>query len=102
MLVAMSLLALLGLRYPLQMLPVLLFEVAWKLIWLAAVVLPLWASHQLDPATSEKAVECFWVVVPLAVIPWRFVLTQYVRTSGAPWRSDPSPRTTGEPMAPSR
>ena len=42
-------LALLGIRYPLQMLPVLLFELAWKLIWVAAVVQPLWTAHQMDP-----------------------------------------------------
>ena len=51
MLVALSLLWFLGLRYPLQMLPVLLFEIAWKFIWMIAVVLPLWVSDQLDPAT---------------------------------------------------
>jgi hypothetical protein len=39
-LTAMSLLAFLGLRYPVKLLPVLLFESAWKLLWLALVALP--------------------------------------------------------------
>jgi hypothetical protein len=32
LLTVMSLLAFLGLRYPVQMLPIVMFEVAWKLI----------------------------------------------------------------------
>ncbi len=86
MLVAMSLLALLGLRYPVKMLPILLFEVAWKLIWLAAVALPLWLHHEMDPAARELAGEVLWVVVILAVIPWRYVCTDYLSRPGDRWR----------------
>ena len=55
MLVAMSVLALLGLRYPQRMLPILLFEVGWKLTWLGVVALPLWLDGNLTGATREQA-----------------------------------------------
>jgi hypothetical protein len=88
MLVALSLLAFLGLRYPLQMLPILLFELAWKLIWVAVVVLPLWLANQIDPATLRVFYSCLVVLIVLAVIPWRYVITHYVTKPGDPWRSD--------------
>jgi hypothetical protein len=31
---------------------------------------------------------CRWVVIVLAVLPWRYVVTQYVTKKGDPWRSD--------------
>lgn len=86
MLAAMWVLALLGLRYPLRMLPILLFEVGWKLIWLGAVALPLWLDDKLDGATAEQAGKLLWVAVIIAVIPWRHVLAQYVMAPGQPWR----------------
>jgi hypothetical protein len=87
MLVALSLLAFLGLRYPLQMLPILLFELGWKFIWVAVVVLPLWISNQMDPATLQVFYSCLVVLIVLAVIPWRYVVAHYVRKPGDPWRS---------------
>ena len=87
MLVALSLLAFLGLRYPLQMLPILLFELAWKFIWVAVVVLPLWISDQIDPATLNVFYSCLVVLIVLAVIPWRYVFAHYVTKRGDPWRS---------------
>lgn len=85
LLTAISLLALLGLRYPVQLLPVLLLEVVWKLLWLAAVALPRAATGQLDSATSQVLVNCSLVVVIIAVIPWRYAWQGYVRGPGDRW-----------------
>src|SRR4051794_7077349 len=92
MLVALSLLWFLGVRYPLQMLPVLLFELAWKIIWTIVVVVPLWRSDQLEPATLPLFDTCLVVVIPAAVIPWRYVYTHYVTKPGDRWRSDTTAR----------
>jgi hypothetical protein len=86
MLAAMSALAVLGLRYPLQMLPLLFFEVAWKLLWLIVVALPLWSAHQMDADTLETANDCLLVVVFLVVIPWPYVFANYVMKPGDRWR----------------
>jgi hypothetical protein len=91
MLVALSLLAFLGLRYPLQMLPILLFELGWKFIWVAVVVLPLRISNQMDPATLQVFYSCLVVLIVLAVIPWRYVVAHYVMKPGDRWRSDRTP-----------
>lgn len=85
LLTGMSLLALLGLRYPVKLLPLLLLESAWKLLWLSLVALPQAINGTLGTAATETAVNCSLVIVILAVIPWRHVWTQYVRTSGDRW-----------------
>ena len=85
LLAGMGALAALGLRYPLQMLPLLLFELLWKAIYLVAFALPLWRANQITPEAAEdiKAVAMVVILVPL--IPWRYVWTQYVRQRGEPW-----------------
>jgi len=86
MLAAMSALAVLGLRYPLRMLPLLCFELAWKSIWLIAVALPLWSAHRLDADTSETAIECLMAVIFVIVIPWPYVFSNYAMNRGDRWR----------------
>jgi len=54
LLTAMSVLALLGLRYPVRTLPVLLFETAWKVLWLGLVALPHAAAGSLDRGTTSS------------------------------------------------
>ena len=86
MLVAISLLAFLGVRHPLQMLPVLLFEAAWKLMWLAVVALPAWAAGRMDQATWETTFACLLFVPVLAVMPWRHIWARYGTQPGERWR----------------
>ncbi|MFI4954029.1 MAG: hypothetical protein ACHP7M_12900 [Burkholderiales bacterium] len=85
-LAAVSALAVLGLRYPLQMLPLLLFELVWKSIWLVVVALPLWSAHQMDAQTSETARACLMGVIIPIVIPWSYVFANYVTRRGDRWR----------------
>jgi len=86
LLAAVSVLAAVGIRYPLQMLPVLLFELVWKSIWLIAVALPLWSAHRIDARTSETVRDCLLGAVLIPLIPWRYVISQYVTKPGDRWR----------------
>ncbi len=72
MLTAMSLLAFLGLRYPVKLLPVLVFESAWKVLWLAVVAVPQLIAQDMDAATEKLLSSILWVVVILAVTPWNY------------------------------
>lgn len=86
LLTGVSMLALLGIRYPLKMLPLLFFELIWKLVWVLAIGLPLLRSGQLTGAFSETWFSTIMglVVFPLA-IPWGYVVAKFVRESGDRW-----------------
>ncbi|QJY50952.1 hypothetical protein HOP40_27225 [Pseudonocardia broussonetiae] len=86
LLTGMSLLALLGLRYPVRMLPILLLDVVFKAIWFAAVALPHLVADDMDAATSDLLFSCSFVVILLVVIPWGYVWRRYVRAPGDAWR----------------
>lgn len=77
---ALSLLLLLGVRFPVRMLPLLLLQLFYKLIWLVGVGYPLWSAGQLDPAKSGLFQACaIGAVLDLIVIPWPYVFENYVR-----------------------
>lgn len=87
LLAALGLVALLGIRYPVRMLPILLFELAWKTIWLLAIGLPLRIAHQLDAGQAQTLIDCtFGVVLCLIVIPWPYVIDTYFRAAGDRWK----------------
>jgi hypothetical protein len=85
-LLAISLLAVLGIRYPLKMLPLLFFEFLWKAIWVLQWGLPPLLAQQLSPEAQETLTSCLLgvVLVPL-VMPWRYGFKQYVKAPGDPW-----------------
>jgi hypothetical protein len=80
---ALSALMGLGLRYPLQMLPIVFLQLVYKSIWLIAVALPLWSAGHAPGLTKTFVMG---VVGDLIVIPWPYVLTHYVKRSGDRWR----------------
>jgi hypothetical protein len=85
-LLALALLSIVGIRYPLQMLPLLIYEVLWKLIWLIGIALPLYLANQIDADTRASFFEIAPIVVVLPFIPWGYVLANYVRKPGDRWR----------------
>ena len=80
-----GLLSLLGLRYPLQMLPLLLVELVWKAVWLLAFALPRWLDGTLDEAMRTSVIETSLGALLLLVIPWGYLRTHYVMKPGDPW-----------------
>lgn len=83
---AVWLLAFLGLRYPVAMLPLLMFELAWKAIWMIAYGLPQWSAGQYPPTFAEDSFNIAFGAVLLFVIPWGYVWRHYVKAPSARWR----------------
>ena len=84
-LLALAILAIVGVRYPLQMLPLLFYELLWKFIWLAGIALPLWLADQVDAETRQAFFEIAPVVVLIPFIPWRYVFRNYITKPGDRW-----------------
>jgi hypothetical protein len=80
------LLAFLGLKYPLEMLPLLMFELVWKAIWMVAYGLPQWSSGQRPPTFAEDFFNIGTGAILLLVVPWGYVWRHYVKRPGARWR----------------
>lgn len=86
LLAIMSLLAFLGLRHPVQLLPLLIFESAWKLLWLAAVAIPNLITGDMNDEMRSVLFSVLLVVVILAVTPWDYAWKRFVTAPGDPWR----------------
>lgn len=88
---ALGLLCVLGLRYPVKFLPLLVFELLWKLVWALAVAWPAWWAGQLGAYGQATLWECLpaFVLFPL-ILPWRYILSSYILAPSEPWRFPPA------------
>jgi len=86
MLAGLGAVAILGLRYPVQMVPILLFELTWKAIYLLAFALPLWSAGQITASAATDIQAVLLVVIFIPCVPWRYVFAQYLLKRGERWR----------------
>jgi hypothetical protein len=77
---AFSALAILGLIHPIKMIPLLLVQFSYKLIWLIIAAYPLWSAHQLTESSAQGLFKAnsMGVVIDLLVIPWSYVLKNFI------------------------
>ncbi|MEO8666634.1 MAG: hypothetical protein ABI462_14165 [Ignavibacteria bacterium] len=75
---AFSLLAILGIIHPLKMLPLLLVQFTYKLIWSLIVAYPLWSTNQLPVSHELTNIMVKGVFIDLLIIPWIYVLRNFI------------------------
>ena len=74
---ACGILCISGLRSPLKFSPILLLDVAYKAIWLVAVVLPREAGGQLPAFAVIMSILYLTIIIgDLVAIPWRYLLAK--------------------------
>jgi hypothetical protein len=77
MLAALALMSLLGVRYPLQMLPLMLYEMAWKTVWIVFVAGRAWMSGKWTADIEGLFFECIPIAIAFVIVPWRYIWARY-------------------------
>ena len=76
---AYSTMAVLGLIHPLKMLPLMMFMIAYKAIWLIIVAGPLWLSGELGASPAAEMAKAFsWIILPVVAMPWGYFFRTFV------------------------
>lgn len=72
-------LAVFGLIRPLQWLPIVVFMISYKTIWLVAAAYPLWKAGTLAGSPSEEMASVF-LAAPLIslIVPWKYFFQNFV------------------------
>ncbi len=74
-----SVISFIGILRPLKMLPIVLFEIIYKISWLAIVSYPLWVKNELIGSPAEGMTNIFvWVIFPIVAMPWKYFFITYI------------------------
>ncbi len=75
---AYSVLSIFGLINPLKWLPIVMFEIFYKIIWLVIVAYPLWSTNRLAGSPAAEMTYAFlWVILPIVAMPWGYAFRTY-------------------------
>ncbi|TQV88220.1 hypothetical protein [Aliikangiella coralliicola] len=86
MLFTLAVLAIGGVFRPLAFLPIMIYEIAWKTVWLVVVALPPWLAGQEIPAIVNAKSSIIGICILMILIPWRYVWWRYFAQPIEPWR----------------
>ena len=85
MLAALAVTSIIGLFAPIKMLPILLFEIVWKVLWFAVVLIPRWRAETLDETLIANIFPIALVLPFIVVFPWRYAIRE-VQYNTDRWR----------------
>lgn len=72
-------LGILGLLRPLKWLPIVIFMIFYKTLWVFAVAYPLWRAGTLAGNPAEETAYIFvWAPIVALFVPWMYVFKNYV------------------------
>ena len=75
-------LSIFGLIRPLQWLPIVIFMIFYKTLWVIVVAYPLWRAGALAGSPAEEMAHIFvWAPVIILIVPWVYVFKNYVMWS---------------------
>ncbi|MCF6437485.1 hypothetical protein [Pseudoalteromonas sp. MMG022] len=86
MLFALAVFAIGGLFRPLAFLPIMLYEIVWKALWLVVVALPPWLAGEEIPSIVSVKGSTIGICLIMIVIPWKYVWWRYFTQPIEPWR----------------
>ncbi|MCL6220657.1 hypothetical protein [Zunongwangia pacifica] len=78
-----AVLSIIGLMHPVKMIPIILLNITYKIIWLSIVAYPLWNLNQLEGSDAEGLTKSNFIgfIIDIIIIPWVYVFKNYILVS---------------------